>query len=462
MQASLGRFLWENGDAIAALAACREAVRLVPADPPSVARARVAAGLGQILMIMAHGDEGVEYCQEAVRIASQTGARAIESHALDTLGILTAYDGDVDGGLAMLRRSFEIAQEIGSVEEMGRATGNITDVLIFAAGRYDEAGDLGIEAIGPVDAPTMTGVAAAIQSADVVLARYLAGRWDEAASALMRAHLQPASGAGEIALGIRSAQLAVGRGDFDVASSLIAGLNRQLEDADDMQWIAPLAAAQAELAIWQSDPAAALRDIEHALSRVHLSVGANASRIGPLLALGIRAAADLEEMHRRHRRAADADAARAQGAEHLAAMRTDRDEVAARGRRLSTWRSAIWLSARPRRAGWTAMATRMPGRRQRGPLSCCRSPTRARMRGSGRAKPSSQPIVAHNAQARHSARHTRPRSRSVQRHCWAPWRPWRGAAASSWRRLSQRPARQAASLRSQRESGRSLASWRVG
>ena len=116
-------------------------------------------------MIMAHGDEGVVYGEEAVRIASQTGARAIESHALDTLGILTAYSGDVDEGLAMLWRSHEIAREIGSVEEMGRASGNITDALIFAAGRDHEAGDLGIKAIGPVDAPSMTGVAAAIQSA---------------------------------------------------------------------------------------------------------------------------------------------------------------------------------------------------------------------------------------------------------------------------------------------------------
>ena len=76
----------------------------------------------------------------------------------------------------MLWRSFEIA-EISSVEEMGRASGNITDVLIFAAGRYDEAGDLGVQTIGPVDAPTSPGVAAAIQSADIVLARYLRRRW---------------------------------------------------------------------------------------------------------------------------------------------------------------------------------------------------------------------------------------------------------------------------------------------
>ena len=330
LHAALGRYLWENGDAKAALAACREAVRLVPANPPSVARARVAAGLGQILMIMAHSDEGVAYCQEAVRTAAQTGARAIESHALDTLGILTAYLGDVDGGLEMLWRSFEIAEEISSVEEMGRASGNITDVLIFAAGRYDEAGDLGVQTIGPVDAPSITGVAAAIQSADIVLARYLAGRWDEAAAALVRAHLQPAGGAGEIALGIRAAQLAVGRGDFEVAFSLIASLDRQLENADDMQWIAPLAAARAELAIWQGDPAEALRSIGDALTVVHLSVGANVSRIGPLLALGVRAAADQAERARRHRRAADADAARTHGAEHLAAMRSARDELAAR------------------------------------------------------------------------------------------------------------------------------------
>ena len=354
LHAALGRYLWENGDAIAALAACQEAVRLVPADPPSVARARVAAGLGQILMIMAHGDEGVVYCEEAVRIASQTGARAIESHALDTLGILTAYSGDVDEGLAMLWRSHEIAREIGSVEEMGRASGNITDVLIFAAGRYDEAGDLGIKAIGPVDAPSMTGVAAAIQSADIVLARYLAGRWDEAGSALAQARLQPAGGAGEIALGIRAAQLAVGRGDFEVASSLIASLDPQLENADDMQWIAPLAAARAELAIWQDNPAAALREVEHALTRVHLSVGANASRIGPLLALGVRAAADLRMLRRRHRRGADAEAARASGAEHLAAMRAQRDEVAAR------WPAHVHL-AEPYLALCEAEASRLGG-----------------------------------------------------------------------------------------------------
>jgi DNA-binding CsgD family transcriptional regulator len=187
-----------------------------------------------------------------------------------------------------------------------------------------------MRAIGPVDAPTFTGVAAAVIHADIVLARYLAGRWEDAAACLARAHLQPASGAGEIALGIRAAQLAVGRGDFDVASSLLAPLVRQLESADDMQWIAPLAAARAELAIWKDDPTEALRAIEQGLTIVHMSVGANVSRIGPILALGVRAAADLGARDRRHRRAADADAARERGAEHLASMRSARDEVAAR------------------------------------------------------------------------------------------------------------------------------------
>jgi DNA-binding CsgD family transcriptional regulator/tetratricopeptide (TPR) repeat protein len=356
LHAALGRYLWESGDATAALAACREAVRLVPAEPPSVARARVAAGLGQILMIMAHSDEGVGYSQEAVRIAAQTGARAIESHALDTLGILTAYLGDVEGGLAMLWRSLEIAQEIASVDDISRAYGNITDVLIFGAGRYDEAGDLGMRAIGPADEPTFTGVPAAVLHADIILARYLAGRWDDAAACLARAHLQPASGAGEIALGIRAAQLAVGRGEFEVASSMLAPLVRQLENADDMQWIAPLAAARAELAIWKGDPTDALRSIDEGLTIVHLSVGANVSRIGPILALGVRAAADLGgRRDGRHRRVAGADAAREKGAAHLAAMRSARDEVAAR------WPVHIRL-ADPHLALCEAEATRFVGR----------------------------------------------------------------------------------------------------
>jgi len=337
------------------LAACREAVRLVPAQPPSVARARVAAGLGQILMILAHTDEGVPHCEEAVQIASATGARAIESHALNTLGILTAYRGDVESGLTMLRRALEIAKEIASVDDVGRAYSNLTDVLIFAAARYDEAGDLGLEAMGPDDAPPFAGIIAALVRADVALARYLGGRWDEASAVLERARLQPAGGAGEIALGIRAAQLLVGRGESEKAGRQLQLLSQLLEGAADMQWIAPATEAQAELAIWNGEPAAALQTVADGLKHVHLSSGANISRIGPMLALGVRAAADIAARGSRRRPASHQSAARREGMEHVASMRAIRDEIAVR------WPAQLHL-AEPYLALCEAEATRLEGR----------------------------------------------------------------------------------------------------
>jgi DNA-binding CsgD family transcriptional regulator/tetratricopeptide (TPR) repeat protein len=355
LHAALGRNLWFSGDGAGALAACREAVRLVPRQPPSVARARVAAGLGQILMILAHTAEGIGYCEEAVKLAAQTGARAIESHALNTLGILTAYFGDVEGGLDMLYRALDIANEIVSVDDIGRAYGNLTDVLIFAAARYDEAGDIGMEAMGSVDAPMFTGVIAALLHGDVALARYLGGRWDEARADLDRARLQPAGGAGEIVLGIRAAQLQVGRGEFEEATRQLDVLRRQLEGAADMQWIAPATAAQAELAIWTGDPGAALQAVADGLKRVHLSSGANISRIGPMLAFGVRAAADIASRGGRRRSASDQNAARREGMEHVAAMRANRDEIAVR------WPAQLHL-AEPYLALCEAEASRLGGR----------------------------------------------------------------------------------------------------
>jgi tetratricopeptide (TPR) repeat protein len=83
----LGRYLWNAGEGFAALEACREAVRLVPTDPPTLARARVTASLGQILMVEAFWGEAKPVCEEAVAVARRVGAPEIESHALNSLGV---------------------------------------------------------------------------------------------------------------------------------------------------------------------------------------------------------------------------------------------------------------------------------------------------------------------------------------------------------------------------------------
>ena len=329
LQAALGRYLWFSGDGAGSLVACREAVRLVPADPPSVERARVTAGLAQILMILTHSEEAVRYSQEAVRLATAAGARAVESHALNTLGLLTAYLGDVEAGLAMLHRALEIAQEVGSVDDVGRAHANLRDVLIIVAARFDEAGDQGLEAVSPGREPALGGIWSTFALIDVAWARYLGGRWEDAAAALDRTRLQPAGSLGEVEWAIHTAELSVGRGEFEVAARELAALRGLLQGSADTQWIAPATAAQAEFDIWNRDPVGALRTVADGLGRVQPSFGANASRIGPMLALGVRAAADVVEGSR-HRSGPAIDVARSQAAEHLATIRAIRDDLAAR------------------------------------------------------------------------------------------------------------------------------------
>jgi DNA-binding CsgD family transcriptional regulator len=355
LQAALGRYLWFTGDGAAALAACREAVRLVPEEPPSVERARVTAGLGQILMILTHSEEAVRASTEAVRLAAATGARAIESHALNTLGLLTAYNGDVDGGVAMLQRALNLAVDTASVDDIARAYLNLQDVLIVAAARFEEAAQVGMQAVDSTREPVVSGVWAAMVWTHVAWAQYLAGQWSEALTSLQRARLQPAGGVAEMQWELRTTQILIGRGEFEPAAQHLAQLADRLEDAADTQWIAPTAAARAEYAIWTGDPADALRSVADGLARVEASFGANVSRIGPMLALGVRAAAEVAERTRGRRAAATVEAARRQALEHLAMMQAIRDEIAAR------WPAHLRL-ADPFLALCQAEATRLEGR----------------------------------------------------------------------------------------------------
>ena len=119
-----------------ALDAGREAVRLVPSSPPSVARARVTAALGQILMVEGFMADSLPICEEAVAVARAVGAREVEGHALNSLGTDLGYLGDLPAGLAKLEEARDIAREVGNVEDVARAWANIVD-LQNMAGLYE-------------------------------------------------------------------------------------------------------------------------------------------------------------------------------------------------------------------------------------------------------------------------------------------------------------------------------------
>ena len=82
----LGRCAWIAGQGEVAREAYRAAMRLIPPEPPSVARARAMAGLAQILMLGARFEESRTWANDALAAARAVGARDVEGHALNTRG----------------------------------------------------------------------------------------------------------------------------------------------------------------------------------------------------------------------------------------------------------------------------------------------------------------------------------------------------------------------------------------
>ncbi|MEX2547264.1 MAG: AAA family ATPase [Chloroflexota bacterium] len=348
-----GRYAWMAGDGVSALAACREAIALVPAQPPTRERARVLAGLGQILMITLNPEEGKAICQQAVDTARALGDPEVECHALNSLGMTNVYLGQLDLGLGQLRESLDLATRIGSVDDAERAHGNLVDALSHS-GLLAQAGEAATTAYDYAEQNGLVRVMGVIDLAEGGLALYRLGRWDQAYEMLQRATRHGAGGVPQIIIEERLAMLDVGTGRHESAENRIATARHLIERAVEAQLVAPLIEAAAELALWQGRPLDARAEIAAAFQRLPARAG-YISRLGPLFALGARAEADVSQVARAQldKEALEASATIANG--YAQTMGRLHDEAVARLPNFVS-QSAAWLAA------CQAEATRQNGR----------------------------------------------------------------------------------------------------
>jgi DNA-binding CsgD family transcriptional regulator/tetratricopeptide (TPR) repeat protein len=125
----LGFFLRFAGKGQESLDAFQRALDLLPPDAPPIERARVRDMYGKVLMLNARNAEAVEMAEHALDAARAAGDRGIESRALNTLGTVRGSRGDIDGGAELLKRSAELASEIGSLTDHVPAVVNLGCVL---------------------------------------------------------------------------------------------------------------------------------------------------------------------------------------------------------------------------------------------------------------------------------------------------------------------------------------------
>jgi DNA-binding SARP family transcriptional activator/tetratricopeptide (TPR) repeat protein len=286
----LGRYLWAAGDSESALAEYDQAVTLVPSNTPSHARARTLAARGQSLMLMARYRESQAVCEAAIAMAVGVGARAEEGHALNTLGLDLAYLGEVDAGVSGLLEARRVAEEVGDRDDIGRAYLNLSHLLAIAADQPDEALRIaldGIEVARRLGLASDYGVSLQANAASALVA---VGRWREADEMLEQAEeLHPNEIARADLLHAR-VELLGASGRHDAAEVDLDELQRCCAQVVDPQHHAPLCARIAELALWRGDPEAAGAAVVTGLA--YLEETDDLHYIGPLLSLGMRAAAD--------------------------------------------------------------------------------------------------------------------------------------------------------------------------
>jgi DNA-binding CsgD family transcriptional regulator len=297
LKAALGRYAWLEGDGVSALGACREAAELVLDTPPSRDRALVLASLAQVLMVTVYMEDASPVATDVVEIARSIGARDIEAHALTTLGVCTAYLGDVALGTTQLKEALAIAQEIGSVDQVARADANLVDVLTNT-GSLREAGDVAAEASAFAEENGLARVLGAIQLAEGGIALYRLGDWTGARALLERAAARRLTGVAQIATEQRLAMIDVGQGRFDDARARLDAVRPMLGRIVEAQFIAPLTEADAELAMWEARPEVARSAIAEMGERLPIERTLYLTRIAPVLALGVRAEADLAALAR--------------------------------------------------------------------------------------------------------------------------------------------------------------------
>ena len=127
-----GRYRWSAGHPHAdALRDFRTAVELVP-DESTPARARVLAAMGQTLMLGHRFSEAISVTERALTVARTAGSPPeVLAHALSTLGVCRAYSGDVAEGIRLAEESVRVAAQVSHTEELHRANGNLSCVLML-------------------------------------------------------------------------------------------------------------------------------------------------------------------------------------------------------------------------------------------------------------------------------------------------------------------------------------------
>jgi DNA-binding CsgD family transcriptional regulator len=282
----------------------KEALCLFEGTPPSAEHAKAWYWYADLFLGHYEGgrpEEIVAALNRALEVAEAAGAATLTPQILGLLAVESFFRGEVEGGFGLLARARSLPE--ASRDAWAVLTLAIIETLaLFSLGRLEEATRVGLR--GVEDAHRLgvgSSFYASVHLCNTAELFYVRGRTAEAA-ALIDPHTMGPIDRHNVLLHAERGQIDLLRGEVNAAVERLAQTKH--EASIDISRV--LGQQFAEAALWAGRPEEALEEVERLLDRLE-----GTSRViecGWLLAVGMRACADLADRARARR---DDDAVRA-------------------------------------------------------------------------------------------------------------------------------------------------------
>jgi DNA-binding CsgD family transcriptional regulator/tetratricopeptide (TPR) repeat protein len=287
-------------DPAAGLPLIEEALRLFEQAPPSPGQAEAWFDYGWTFLFNAESYPGdcLPAFNRALEIAEVAGATALVPRVLACLAVNVMWRGEVEEGLAFLKRGWVLARSAGDGPALVWLAVAESDALLKLA-RYQRAAEVAVRGLGTARQAGLAGsweaAVAAINAAEALLAQ---GHTAEAA-VLIDPLTSGLPDRDHWVVHETRAEIDLLRGDIEAATrrqqQLMACVPGFIDRDFSREWVQRIA----ELALWAGRPADALDEIRRVLpsfTNPDLTI-----LCGRLLAAGMRACADLAEQGRARR-----------------------------------------------------------------------------------------------------------------------------------------------------------------
>jgi tetratricopeptide (TPR) repeat protein len=205
---------WHLGRGDESLASIERGLSLLPPGEMSLERGELLRSRATRMMLRGRNTEAIVAAREVLRVAEALGEAGLRSRGLNTMGMSLILLGDVDAGARALRDAIALAESVGDGWRQNAGHLNLADAL-HLAGRLREA--RGVVEEGLALNLRSHRVWLVILRAELAIE---AGDWD-LAEATLASIRERQVGNTLVNLDLRRAELALGRGQHELARGLL-------------------------------------------------------------------------------------------------------------------------------------------------------------------------------------------------------------------------------------------------